>query len=555
MRCVEARHPVLLLRGIEPVGNSIELSEENVALVISGPNAGGKTIVLKTAGLFALMAKHSIPLPARQGARVDFLNCMADIGDMQSVSGDLSTFSGHLVVCREMLKLAKQHEGYSLVLLDEIGTGTDPAQGAALAQAVLEELINLGTRVIVTTHYQRIKELAAEDKRFNIAAMEFVDNRPTYKLRLGSVGESYAIEAGRRMSLPDNVLERASALLDDESRRILALQKRLEEETELARQKQLAFEAELQALSERESAIERSKAMLEEQIKKLREGKTEEFLVELRAKEKELDLLIRKAEERALQPDISRGDREKIVEEAKLAVKSTRTETEREIVEQNAEDIATPLVPGEPIEQGVTLIVLEKGTLFGTRGVVMQRNKGRGRVVIRVAGVEVKMERHLLGKPLKAGKLGFMVNGESTGSSGLGGKSEENMSAKDRRMMQMLQEELVDPDKLLSRPRKLKDGARLAGLRLATNTLDIRGQGLAEAQDLAMSYFERAMNGDSKGQVGVVYIHHGALKSSETVKPKFRAWLKRNPLVRRCQPAELSDGGDAYTVVELDFED
>ena len=112
---------------------------------------------------------------------------------MQSVSGDLSTFSGHLVVCREMLKHAKAHKGHrsSLVLLDEIGTGTDPAQGAALAQAVLEELIELSARVIVTTHYQRIKELAAEDERFRIAAMEFVDNVPTYRLRMGSVGESY----------------------------------------------------------------------------------------------------------------------------------------------------------------------------------------------------------------------------------------------------------------------------------------------------------------------------------------------------------------------------
>jgi len=170
----------------------------------------------------------------------------------QTVSGDLSTFSGHLVVCREMLRAAEAHKGHSLVLLDEIGTGTDPAQGAALAQAVLEELLNLGTRVIVTTHYQRIKELAADDQRFQIAAMEFIDNRPTYRLRLGSVGESYALEAGRRMALPEHVLERANALLDDESRRILALQKKLEEETDRARQRQAEFEGAVRDLAGRE---------------------------------------------------------------------------------------------------------------------------------------------------------------------------------------------------------------------------------------------------------------------------------------------------------------
>ena len=156
---------------------------------------------------------------------------------MQTVSGDLSTFSGHLVVCREMLAEATLHKrhGHSLVLLDEVGTGTDPSQGAALAQAILEDLINSQVRVMVTTHYQRVKELAADDRRFRIAAMEFIDNRPTYRLRLGSVGESFALEAGERMNLPERVLSRANSLLDDESRRIIALQKALEEETERAR--------------------------------------------------------------------------------------------------------------------------------------------------------------------------------------------------------------------------------------------------------------------------------------------------------------------------------
>ena len=119
-------------------------------------------------------------------------------------------------------------------------------------------------------------------------------------------------------------------------------------------------------------------------------------------------------------------------------------------------------------------------------------------------------------------------------------------------MMRMLQEDLVDPDKLMVKPRRVKDG-KLSGLRMATNTLDIRGHGLAEAQDLTMTYFERTMSKDLKDQLGVVYINHGNQKNSDTIKPKFRLWLKKNPLVRRHAPAELSDGGDAFTVVELDF--
>ena len=394
----------------------------------------------------------------------------------------------------------------------------------------------------MTTHYQRIKELAAEDSRFQIAAMEFVDNRPTYRLRLGSVGESYALEAGRRMMLPENVLERANLLLDDESRRILALQKRLEEETDRARVKQRELDDAISALGERENAIERSKSLLEEQIKKLREGRTDEFLVELLAKERELELLIRKAQEVAEKTDISRGEMEKAIEKVKAEVKTTRIDTEKAIVEVSAEDLATPLVPGEPVEEGVTLIVLEKGSIFGSRGIVTQKNKGRGRVFLRVAGVEVKMERHLLGRPHRAGKMGFLTaDGD-----------DENMSAKDKRMMKMLQEDLVDPDKLMVKPRRVKDG-KLSGLRMATNTLDIRGHGLAEAQDLTMTYFERTMAKDLKDQLGIVYINHGNVKSADAIKPKFRLWLKKNPLVRRLAPAELSDGGDAFTVVELDF--
>ena len=372
--------------------------------------------------------------------------------------------------------------------------------------------------------------------------MEFVENRPTYRLRLGSVGESYALEAGRRMALPENVLERANLLLDDERRRILALQKRLEEETDRARVKQKELDAAIDALCEREEAIERSKALLEEQIKKLREGKTDEFLVELHAKERELVLLIRKAQEVAVQTDMSRGDVERAIEKVKAEVKTARTDTEKAIVAVSAEDLATPLIPGEPVEEGVTLIVLEKGTIFGSRGIVTQKNKGRGRVFLRVAGVEVKMERHLLGRPHRAGKMGFLTDGSE----------DENMSSKDRRMMKMLQEDLVDPDKLMVKPRRVKDG-KLSGLRMATNTLDIRGHGLAEAQDLTMTYFERTMNRDLKDQLGVVYINHGNQKNSDTIKPKFRLWLKKNPLVRRHAPAELSDGGDAFTVVELDF--
>ena len=364
IRCSGAKHPVLILRGINPKGNDINLDANSCSLVISGPNAGGKTIVLKTAGLFGLMVAHSIPLSAKRGSRFDLMRVMADIGDMQTVEGDLSTFSGHLVVCREMLRTAQLPGPTSLVLLDEIGTGTDPAQGAALAQAVLEELVDSGCRVIVTTHYQRVKELAAGNERFKVAAMEFVDNKPTYQLRMGSVGESYALETARRMELPERVLDRANLLLDDETRRLLALQQKLEEEIERARLKQTELEEEIASLESREQEIEEEKRALEIEIAKLREGKTDEFLVELRSRERELETMMRRVDEiMSVASNSTKAERTKALEEVKTTVKSVRMEVEKEVVEQVAEDIATPLVPGEPIEEGTVLIVLEKGML------------------------------------------------------------------------------------------------------------------------------------------------------------------------------------------------
>jgi dsDNA-specific endonuclease/ATPase MutS2 len=650
LRCTTAKHPVLMLRGVDPVGNDFSLSTDSAALVISGPNAGGKTIVLKTAGLYGLMVRHAIPIPTRPGARVDLMHVMADIGDMQTVSGDLSTFSGHLVVCREMLAEARrvreeasgaaiadpmdsdssarvdisietplfsgeradddaEHDenvdddedeakprssidpldrgislrkksqpaadtleayrrsvlqddpnrasisagrsnGYSLVLLDEIGTGTDPAQGAALAQAILEELVEMGSRVIVTTHYQRIKELAASDERFRIAAMEFVDNRPTYRLRMGSVGESFALEAARRMELPETLLTRANALLDDETRRIVALQQRLEEETELARQEQQKWVDMKDALKSREEELENDKENLQAEIKKLQDGRTDEFLVGIKTKEAELERLLRQASEAALSTNssLSRMDRSKTIEEVKLAVKAVKTEMETKQVEQIAENIATPLVPGEPLDVGTPLVVLEKGTLFGSRGLVSHRNKGRGKVFINIAGAEVKIDRHLLGVPLKQGPLGL-----KTMKDNLLQREPTAMSAKDRRMLEMLEKELVDPDKMVTKAGYKGKKNKIVGLRSAKNTVDVRNKGLEEAQKMTGRYIENYIDtADYFGSTAVIYINHGA-KITKEFKEKYRSWLAKFPLVSRVQQAEMSDGGEAFTIIELEL--
>ena len=183
--------------------------------------------------------------------------------------------------------------------------------------------------------------------------------------------------------------------------------------------------------------------------------------------------------------------------------------------------------------------------MFGSRGIVTQRNKGRGRVVLRVAGVEIKMERHLLGIPKRSGQLGFLKSANNV--------DDAQLSAKDRRLLKMLNEELVDPEKLGGQSLKSKKESKLRGTRSASNTVDVRGLGVADAQSVASAFMQEVAGRDGKNVVEVVYINHGNTKDSSEVKAKLRQWLKKHPMVNRMNPAELSDGGDAYTIVELDL--
>ena len=379
--------------------------------------------------------------------------------------------------------------------------------------------------------------------------MEFIDNRPTYKLRMGFIGESYALEAGRRMGLPESVLKRADSLLDNESRMILGMQLRLENETAKAQLLQKELVIKMNELQEKDLQILNERNNLTREIEKLRNGQTEEFLKEIKEKELEVENLMRKAQEALLQSELSKGDKEKVVEDVKTAMKNIRLKTETELVEQDAGDIATPLVPGEPIEEGQILVVLERGGLFGSRGTVTRRNKGKGRVQLKIAGVELKMERHLLGIPLKKGLTEVFRASMNNNDNNLA-IDEKELSAKDKRMLQILREELVDPDKLSGGKKTIRE-SKLVGKRSSSNTLDIRGYSIVEAQAKTMEYLEKYYANDISENNAVIYVHHGNKKDGDIVKPKLRSWLKRNPLVRRLAPAELSDGGDAYTIVEL----
>src|SRR5262249_37290033 len=209
-----ARHPLMVLAGRVCVPNDIELGAGQ-ALVVSGPNAGGKTVALKTAGLAALMARAGLHIAADEGSRRPFYNVVeTDLGDDQSLERNLSTFSAHVM---NILSFLEHATPGALILVDELAVGTDPDQGSALAQAVLEALADKGAQTIVTTHYERLKALPTGDKRFVNASVGFDLERmaPTFKLPLGLPRASGAFLVARRLGLPGPILGRAEALLGD----------------------------------------------------------------------------------------------------------------------------------------------------------------------------------------------------------------------------------------------------------------------------------------------------------------------------------------------------
>jgi len=212
-RIVRGRHP--LLRG-EVVPTDIEVGGEYAGVLITGPNTGGKTVALKTLGLLTLMAQAGIPVPCDDGSRfVCFERIFADIGDEQSIEQSLSTFSSHM---RNIISILAKAEPGTLVLLDELGAGTDPAEGAALARAILETLLEKGCTLVATTHHGELKVFAHNDPRLRNASVEFDIETlsPTYHLTVGLPGQSNALAIARRLGLGEDVLERASDQLAPE---------------------------------------------------------------------------------------------------------------------------------------------------------------------------------------------------------------------------------------------------------------------------------------------------------------------------------------------------
>ncbi|MFM7315913.1 MAG: MutS-related protein [bacterium] len=262
-------------RKVTPI--DIHLGFDFRLMIVTGPNTGGKTVALKTLGLICLMAQCGLFIPAAEGSQVQLLdNILADIGDEQSLQQSLSTFSSHMKRMTAILQSAGQR---TLVLLDEMGAGTDPAEGAALGRSIVDELDNIGCLAVVTTHLGEMKSIAFGNSRVRNANVEFdlESLRPLYHLRIGEAGKSHALAIARRLQLPEHVVDRAEDFINaagGTSLKEMEDVQKLRLEAEKARQEALTAQAEAQRLkTELEKALEeqRTRDLSNEKLKQARE--------------------------------------------------------------------------------------------------------------------------------------------------------------------------------------------------------------------------------------------------------------------------------------------
>ncbi len=353
-----ARHPLINAKSVVPT--DISLGKDFDTLVITGPNTGGKTVSLKTLGLFTLMTMCGLMIPVEDGSEIStFEKVLVDIGDEQSIEQSLSTFSAHMT---NIVSILKSADNKSLVLIDELGAGTDPVEGAALAVAILDELRYKGAKIASTTHYAELKEYALRTERVENGCCEFDVKtlRPTYKLLIGIPGKSNAFAISERLGMEKSLVDKARELVSSESRRFEAAVESLE-----GRRQELQHELEKARSASTKADADKQKAQTElERVKKqadseIARAKHEAQLILSRTKA-QADALIEEIESLKKKAELSADDK------AKLRQAMRKMENEADPVAKAKDDGYT--LP-RPLQKGDTVLIYDidkKATLLET---------------------------------------------------------------------------------------------------------------------------------------------------------------------------------------------
>jgi DNA mismatch repair protein MutS2 len=487
-KVVHGRHPLLTAQGIDVVPFDLEMSASERTLLISGPNTGGKTVLLKALGLFSALIQSGVPAPVAAGSRIAvYDDIYADVGDEQSIMASLSTVSAHLRNLAEVLNSATQH---SLVLIDELGSGTDPIEGAALGGAILEALTRRGTLTVATTHLGALKELATQVEGVVNASLQFdpVALAPTYRLTKGVPGRSYGISIARRLNLPAEVLARAEERIPIDERKVTALLAELE-----AREKTLST-TEREAGEIAEDAKERARRVAEREAS-VRERERE--LERSSRREARQYLLEARAEVERTIRDLKAASEasEEAAREARKRVESLANEQGRELDRIDRDSSRVPatrdnaeLNPGD---------FVEVETLGGKIGRVVEVRDGEAIVVVGVMKLAVP-----------------------------------------RNSLRRSSDESAVPEVAVAVRGDLPEIH-------AQSEIDLRGMRVNEIDDIVMHAVDAAIRADLK----TLRIIHG--KGTGALRERVSEMLRKESRVTNFRLGAWNEGGAGVTVVEL----
>lgn len=483
---IDVRHP--LIDPLKVVPSDIYLGKDFNVIMITGPNTGGKTVTIKTVGLTHLMAMSGLLICAKDGSKVSFYReVFADIGDEQSIEQSLSTFSSHMT---SIVRIMENADRESLVLFDELGAGTDPTEGAALAIAIIDTLRERGTKIIATTHYSELKGYALRTMGVENASVEFdIETlRPTYRLLIGVPGKSNAFEISRRLGLDDYIIERAKENISKENLEFEELIRDLQEKSIKANQD--AREAELLR-----KEVEKSKVLYEEKLKKLEvtrdkaysDARIEAKKIISEAKDEADEIL--KAMRELEKLGIAGGGRRRLEEERKK-LKDSLESKEKALIKER-----------ENTGKAITNVTLGMEAFLPSlnqKVVVISMPDGKGEVQVEAGIMKINVKL----KDLRA------VEGEKT------------VKAKKRREVKL-------------------------NLKAVESRIDLRGLDAEEACYRTDKYLDEAY----MSNLGEVTIVHG--KGTGILRKAINDMLKRHPHVKSYRLGAYGEGGDGVTMVEL----